>query len=196
MATPRIVIAAEVTKAFTQFPAAQRKALTSTWQQAVDALPGAEQCIAWKMPSLRIDGDLVLSMLGFAGHNSVFPGPGVIERLGPKLAGLTVTKGTIHFDRDAPMKKSTLTAIITARIDEINSSYPRSSGKFKEFYPNGFLKATGTMKAGELHGSWTFFRRDGTTKRSGRFQSGRQVGSWITYDAMGAPYKTTDVGSS
>ena len=196
MATTKIAIAAEVVKAFAPFPPAQRAALTSTWLQAADCLPGAEQCIAWKMPSLRIDGDLVLSMLGFAGHNSVFPGPGVIERLGPKLVGLTVTKGTIHFDRDAPLKKSTLTAIIAARIEEINASYPRSNGRFKEFYSNGFLKATGTMKAGELHGSWTFFRRDGTAKRSGRFQAGRQVGSWTTYDALGAPYKTTDFDSN
>lgn len=121
----------------------------------------------------------------------MFPGAGVIEALGSKLAGLTVTKGTIHFTRDQPMKVSIVKAIITARINEINASFPRSNGTFKEFYPNGWLKAKGKMKSGQLHGQWEWWRRDGTIKRSGRFQEGRQVGTWITYNAAGEPHRET-----
>jgi uncharacterized protein YdhG (YjbR/CyaY superfamily) len=183
-----------VRSAFARFDPPQRKALLGTWESALKTLTGAEQCIAWGMPTLRIDGDLVLSMDGFTSHNSIFPGPGVMERLGDKLSGLTVTKGTIHFDRDAAMKPAVLNAIIAARIDEINASYPKSNGQFKEFYANGFLKASGKMKAGEMHGAWKWFRRDGTIKRSGSFASGVQVGTWTTYDAQGKPYKTTDFG--
>ena len=185
-------VPAEVMGVFGAFPPAQRNALITTWRTATGLLPAAEQCIAWKMPSLRIDGDLVLSLLGFNDHNSVFPGPGVIETLGPVLAGLTTTKGTIHFDRDAPMKRSILKAIVEARIDEINNSYPRGNGRFKEFYANGFLKAAGSVKSGDMHGKWEWFRRDGTLKRSGQFAAGQQVGTWTTYDAQGQPYKTTD----
>lgn len=148
------------------------------------------------MPSLRVDGDLVLSMLGFTRHNSVFPGPGIIEALGDKLAGFTITKGTIHFDRDNPMKASVVKAIVRARIEEINASYPKPSGAFKEFYGNGFLKARGKMKAGECHGKWDWFRRDGTRKRSGEFKAGQQVGTWVTYDASEEPYKATEFGRS
>lgn len=187
-------IAKDVRTAFARFAPPQRTALTSTWELAIAKLTGAEQCIAWGMPTLRIDGDLVLSMDGFSAHNSVFPGPGVIERLGDKLSGLTVTKGTIHFDRDAAMKPAVLNAIIAARIEEINASYPKSNGQFKDFYANGFLKAVGKMKADQMHGAWKWFRRDGTIKRSGSFASGVQVGTWITYDATGKPYKTTDFG--
>jgi uncharacterized protein YdhG (YjbR/CyaY superfamily) len=183
-----------VQEVFGAFAEPQRTALTRTWVSALDQLPGAEQCIAWGMPSLRVDGDLVLSLQGFAQHNSVFPGPGVIERLTKELAGSTITKGTIHFDRDKPMKPSLVKAIARARIDEINESYPKSSGVFKEFYGNGVLKSRGRMKAGELHGSWEWFRRDGTIKRSGSFTSGRQVGTWITYDDSGQPYKETTFG--
>lgn len=164
----------------------------TTWQGAVGLLPGAEQCIAWQMASLRVDGELVLSLLGFKEHNSVFPGPGVIERLGSKLAGMATTKGTIHFDPDQPMKAPVMKAIVSARIAEINDSFPRSNGQCKEFYPNGWLKAKGKMKSGQLHGQWEWFRRDGTMKRSGRFADGRQVGTWITYDAAGEPHKVTE----
>jgi len=184
----------DVEDAFADFPEAQRAALTRTWEAALRTLAGGEQCIAWGMPTLRIDGDLVLSIDGFTSHNSIFPGPGVIERLEEPLAGFTMTKGTIHFDRDKPMNAAVLKAIITARIDEINGSYPKSNGQFKEFYANGFLKATGKMKSGELHGAWTWFRRDGTLKRSGGFKAGVQVGEWVTYDAEGKPYKTTHIG--
>lgn len=182
----------EVMTVFREFPDRQRQALVETWHRALAQLPGAEQCIAWNMPSLRIDGELVLSMLGFQGHNSVFPGPGVIDALGEKLAGFTVTKGTIHFDRDWPMTTSVVKAIIAARVDEINESFPRPNGQVKEFYANGWLKETGKMKAGQMHGAWKWFRRDGTLKRSGRFKDGQQVGTWVTYDAAGEAYKVTE----
>lgn len=181
----------DVKQSFATFDAPQRKALTTSWLTALKVLPGADQCIAWGMPSLRVDGDLVMSMLGFAEHNSVFPGPGVIDRLKGELSDSVVTKGTIHFARNEPMKRSLLAAILAARIDEINSSYPKSTGVFKEFYGNGFLKARGKMKAGECHGKWEWFRRDGALKRSGEFKVGVQVGTWVTYDSAGQPYKET-----
>ena len=189
--TTDLTPADDVLTAFGGFADMQRHALVETWGRALAWLPGAEQCIAWNMPSLRVDGELVLSMLGFKGHNSVFPGPGVIEALGSTLADFTITKGTIHFDRDKPMKASVVKAIIAARIDEINGSFPRPNGQVKEFYTNGWPKATGKMKSGQMHGAWEWFRRDGTIKRSGRFKDGRQVGTWITYDATGEPYKET-----
>lgn len=181
----------EVVRKFSTFPPAQQRALESTWERATSLLPGANQCIAWQMPSLRIDGELVLSMSGFGEHNSIFPGSGVIEALVGTLAGYTVTKGTIHFDRDRPMNARVVKAIIAARVDEINASFPRTNGQFKEFYANGRLKATGKVKSEELNGNWRWFRVDGTIKRSGQFRQGRRVGTWITYDAAGAPYKET-----
>ncbi len=142
-------LAEEVSTVFRSFPDAQRQALVETWCRALALLPGAAQCIAWNMPSLRVDGELVLSILGFREHNSIFPGPGVIEALGEKLAGFTTTKGTIHFDRDRPMQSGVLKIIIAARVREINASFPRPNGQFKEFYANGRLKAKGKIKPGE-----------------------------------------------
>lgn len=182
---------AQIAQVFASFPPTQQEALVTTWSSATGLLPSAEQCIAWGMPSLRIDGELVLSMQGFGNHNSVFPGPGVIKALGSKLVGLTVTKGTIHFPQESPLKASLVKSIVAAGINEINASFPRSNGTFKEFYANGGLKAVGKMKSGEFHGQWKWFRRDGTVKRTGRFKDGQQVGTWITYDVTGRPYKET-----
>jgi uncharacterized protein YdhG (YjbR/CyaY superfamily) len=191
MPQSRCSIDRDVEGAFAKFLPQQRSALERSWDIALTTLNGAEQCIAWGMPSLRIDGELVLSMDGFTHHNSIFPGPGVIERISDRLAGVTVTKGTIHFEQNKPINAALLKAIIAARIIEINNSYPRPNGLFKEFYTNGWLKARGKIKLDEFHGNWEWFRRDGTLKRSGQFKNGKQVGTWITYDSAGQPYKET-----
>ena len=187
-------VAEVVTRAFSAFEGRQRDALNSSWLTAVRFLPGAEQCIAWGMPTLRVDGDLVISMQGFARHNSLFPGSAVIERLKSELTNTTVTKGTIHFDRDVPIPGPLHRRILQTCIAEINANYPRANGQFKEFYRNGYLKVRGRLKSGEHNGQWEFFRQDGTIKRAGRFHAGQQVGKWTTYDSAGQPYKETDFG--
>ena len=64
----------------------------------------------------------------------------------------------------APRARSTSTATARSRrpcssgsckvrIAEINAGYPKKSGESREFYDNGFLKASGKVKDGELHGA-------------------------------------------
>lgn len=146
-----------------KFPPAQAAALLKVRDAVVRMLPGGQQVLAWGMPTFRIDGDAVLGFEGFKNHNSLFPmSGGVIERLQRELAGYEVTKGTIHFPVDKPMPVSILRVVVTTRIAEINDSYPRTSGEFKEFYANGFLKAKGRMKDGQRRGTWSRYRKDGS----------------------------------
>jgi hypothetical protein len=150
--------------------------------------------MAWGMPSYRVDGDLVLSFSGFADHNSLFPGAGVVKAMSTALPKYKTTKGTIHLPRDTAPPLAVLRAVARARIEEINASYPKASGVTKEFYDNGFLKCRGRTKDGRMHGAWEFFRRDGSPLRSGRFDRGDQVGLWTTFDRAGAPHRVTDFG--
>ena len=60
-----------------------------------------------------------------------------------------------------------------------------------EHYDNGAVKLTGFHLDGEMHGAWSFYRRDGSLMRSGDFDRGRQVGTWCTYDRSGAVVKQT-----
>lgn len=183
-----------VTKHLTAYPPGQRRALESIRSALHKLLPGAEEVMAWGMPSYRVDGDLVLSFSGFADHNSLFPGAGVVKATRTALPGYSTTKGTIHLPRDTAPPLAVLRTVARARIDEINASYPKASGVTKEFYDNGFLKHRGRMKDGRMHSAWEFFRRDGSPLRSGRFDRGRQVGLWTTFDRSGAPHRVTDFG--
>ena len=187
-------LSAEVRKHLDEFPPPQRKALESLQSALRRLLPGADEVIAWSMPSYRVDGDLVLSFSGFSDHNSLFPGAGVVKAMRTAFPDYTMTKGTIHLPRDSAPPLAFLRSVVRARIEEINAAYPKASGVTKEFYDNGFLKHRGRVKGGEMHGAWEFFRRDGSPLRSGRFDRGVQVGTWTTYDRSGKPHRVTDFG--
>lgn len=176
------------------FPAPQRRALTSIRTQLRRLLPGADEVIAWGMPTYRVDGDIVLSFSGFSDHNSLFPGAGVVRQMRTALPDYAGSKGTLHLPRDSAPPLAALRTVVRARIDEINEGYPKASGLTKAFYDNGFLKFRGRVKAGKPHGRWEFFRRDGSLMRSGRFALGEQVGHWTTYDRGGNPHRVTDFG--
>lgn len=172
------------------FDTRQRSALQTVRSVIVAALPTGEEVIAWGMPSIRISGVLVLSYAGFKNHNSVFPGVGApFEGFGPEVEQFRASKGALKFARDETFPAPLLKKIIRHRIAEINESFPKKSGEFKEFYASGQLKAEGTIKKSELHGAWKWYRADGSLMRSGNFKNGTKTGDWVTYTREGNPHK-------
>ena len=65
--------------------------------------------------------------------------------------------------------------------------------KHIQYHKNGSIWGKGSIRNGQLHGYWEWFRKDGTKMRSGYFDCGKRVGEWITYSKKGRPYKTTVV---
>jgi len=61
----------------------------------------------------------------------------------------------------------------------------------KVVFDNGRTKYTGFLLDGQMHGAWSWFRRDGTLMRTGAFDRGRQIGPWRTYDRAGSVVKET-----
>ncbi len=183
---------ADVTRYLKGFDAPQRSALQTVRSAIVAALPTGEEVIAWGMPSIRISGVLVLSYAGFKNHNTIFPGVGApFEGFGPEVEKYRATKGALKFAKDEAFPAPLIKKIIRYRIVEINASFPKKSGEFKEFYSSGKLKAEGTMKKGELHGAWKWYRIDGSLMRSGSFKHGVKAGEWVTYTRESKPHKVT-----
>ena len=58
---------------------------------------------------------------------------------------------------------------------------------------DGSLYARWQMLDGQMHGFWSFFRKDGSIMRSGSFDRGVQTGTWTTYGNDGRPVKVTDM---
>ena len=61
-------------------------------------------------------------------------------------------------------------------------------------YSDGRTKYTGFRLDGELHGAWSWYRKDGSLMRTGEFDRGRQIGTWRTYDRNGKVLKETPFG--
>jgi uncharacterized protein YdhG (YjbR/CyaY superfamily) len=184
--------AAQISTHLKKFGPEQRKILATLRDQIAEALPSSVQVIKYGIPTFLIEGVPVIGFDGYKNHNSIFPYSGSFNsRLAKELQKYEQTKGSIHFNLEKPFPKLLLKKILKARIEQINDSYPKKSGEYLEFYPNGVLKAKGKYKAGKLHGDWKWFRKTGVIMRSGSFKSGEQIGTWITHDAKGKIYKKT-----
>ena len=184
--------ASQISTHLKKFEPEQRKILATLRDQLAAELPKAEQVIKYGIPTFLIEGVPVIGFDGYKNHNSIFPYSGSVNsRLKSDLAKYEQTKGSIHFDLEKLFPKPLLKKILKARIEQINDSYPKKSGEYLEFYPNGALKAKGKYKVGKLDGDCRWFRKTGVIMRSGSFKSGEQIGTWITYDAKGKIYKKT-----
>lgn len=60
------------------------------------------------------------------------------------------------------------------------------------YYATGAVQSRGFTLDGEMHGDWSFYRKDGSVMRTGSFDRGRQVGLWRTFDRAGRLVKATD----
>jgi len=183
---------AQVTAHLRRLSPVQRKILVDLCDHVASKLPSAEQVIKYGIPTFLIEGVPVIGFDGYKSYNSIFPYSGSFNnRLEKELEKYEQTKGSIHFDLDKSIPKPLINKILIEKINQINSSYPKKSGEFLEFYANGVLKAKGKYKADKLHGDWKWFRKSGVIMRSGSFKNGEQVGTWITYDTKGNVYKKT-----
>lgn len=183
---------AQVNAHLKKFNPEQRKILLTLRDHIAAEFPAAEQVIKYGIPTFLIEGVPVIGFDGYKNHNSIFPYSGSFNsRLAKELEKFEQTKGSIHFDLKKPFPKPLLKKILKEKIVAINASYPKRTGEYLEFYPNGVLKAKGKYKANKLHGDWKWFRKTGVIMRSGSFKSGEQIGTWITYDAKGKIYKKT-----
>lgn len=181
---------AQVTAHLRKFAPEQRKILAILRDQIASELPTAKQVIKYGIPTFMIEDVPVIGFDGYKNHNSIFPYSGSFNaRLKSDLERYVQTKGSIHFELGIVFPKALLKKIIKEKIRQINDSFPKKSGEYLQFYPDGVLKAKGKYRAGKLHGDWQWFRKTGVIMRSGSFKNGEQAGTWVTYDAQGKVYK-------
>ena len=92
-----------------------------------------------------------------------------------------------------PFPITLLRRILKARVAEINAMFPTRAGVVKEFYDNGYMKMRGRMRDDQMHGDWSWWRRDGSLMRTGSFRNGQQVVEWVTSERDSTPVKRTRI---
>jgi len=83
-------------------------------------VPGAEECISYKIPAFRIDGAIVAGFAAFKTHLSYLPFSGsVLSTLHDDLGSRPRTKSSLHFTVDDPLPRDLVESLIRIRREEI-----------------------------------------------------------------------------
>ncbi len=102
-----------------RIPDDKRAALEKLRERMLAAAPGAEDCIAWQMPALRLEGRTLVCYAAARNHCSLYPmSAQVIEDLADELEGYSLSKGTIRFDAARPLPAALVKKVVKARIAE------------------------------------------------------------------------------
>ena len=173
-------------------PQPQRGTLATVAERLRLIMPTAVETISYAMPAFKVDGIALAGFAGFKNHCSFFPHSGdTLPRIADRLAGYDWDDGTLRFAADKPLPATLLRALVAARVEAEMAHRPRA-GVSRHFYANGVLKAKGSTRNEELHGKWTWYRKNGSLMRTGSFKAGQQTGTWQTFDAAGQMAKQTD----
>ncbi len=103
-----------------QFSGEQLESLIALRDVLREALPGAEEKIAWGMPTFALNGKNVAHFQGFKKHCSYFPGSGGIAATLDTLPDwCKVSKGTIRFPIGKKLPKTLVKKLVKLRLVEM-----------------------------------------------------------------------------
>jgi uncharacterized protein YdhG (YjbR/CyaY superfamily) len=155
-------------------------------------LPTATEDIAWGMPTLKVNDVNIVGFAAFKNHCSLFPmSGGVFSQLAKEIEPFKTSKGTLQFTPDNLIKPALLKKMLKIRF--IEESMVVRNGQTFGYYENGVIKWAGRMKGDEMHGKWSWYRKDGSLMRTGEFKAGVRVGTWATWDSSGNLVKETQI---
>ena len=80
-----------------------REILENVYKAIREAIPEAEECISWNMPTFR-KGKNIIHFAPAKNHLGIYPGPESIEAFSDNLAEYSTSKGAIQFpyNKDIP----------------------------------------------------------------------------------------------
>lgn len=101
-------------------PEPQRTTLQVVRDRLRAALPGAEECITYGVPTFRQDGRKLAGFASAKNHCSYFPMSGeVLPRVADLIEGFSTSRGTLRFPVDQPLSARLVRALVQARRDDI-----------------------------------------------------------------------------
>lgn len=97
-------------------PGAMQPLLNSLRSQLANALPDAEEIIAYKMPGFSIEGKIVAGYAAFTKQCGLYVSPGAIADLADQIAeaGLKATKTGVTFSPNNPIPEKLVRKLAAA----------------------------------------------------------------------------------
>lgn len=98
----------------------ERRAALDQLRKTIRAIiPRAEECISYRMPAFRLDGEIVAGFAATKKGCSYFPFSGsTLRTLATELEDFGGTKSSLHFDPAAPLSAALVRKLIKTRIAE------------------------------------------------------------------------------
>src|SRR3954468_20856864 len=99
-----------------QLSSDKRAALEKLRRTIRAAVPQAEECISYGVPSFRLDGKLLVAYGAGAKHCAFYPGAHPIEVHRDELKAYSTSKGTIRFPADRPLPVALVRKLVKTRL--------------------------------------------------------------------------------
>ena len=103
----------------------KRAALEKLRRTIGAAAPGAEECIAYGVPSFRLGGKFLVGFGAGANHCSFYPGGTAMTPYLPELARYDTSKGTIRFQAHAGLPAALVRKLVRARVRALGAPRTR-----------------------------------------------------------------------
>ena len=98
----------------------KRSTLEEMRRRILEVIPGAEQCLSYRVPAFRVDGRVVAGLAAFKSHLSYLPHSGsVLSAVSDKTSGYTQTKSALHFPVDAPLPQELVQQLIEIKLRQV-----------------------------------------------------------------------------
>ena len=98
-------------------PAAQRKEFITLHETILGTAPGAESCMSYGMPAIKLHG-VVVYYANWEKHMAIYPMPSALKKFAQELGAFVTSKSTIQFPHGKLLPKNLIKDIVKFRLDE------------------------------------------------------------------------------
>lgn len=88
-------------------------------QTILAAAPGAQETIAYGIPTFKVNGKNLVHFGAYKKHIGFYPNPGGIEAFAERLAPYEQSKGTVKFPLDQPLPLDLIAEIVAYRVQQV-----------------------------------------------------------------------------
>jgi uncharacterized protein YdhG (YjbR/CyaY superfamily) len=98
------------------FPADVQAILEQVRRAILDAVPGAAETISYHMPTITLDGRLLLHFAGWKHHISLYPAPAGDEAFERRLGPYRSARSTLKFPLSQPVPYDLIAQVARLRV--------------------------------------------------------------------------------
>ena len=98
-------------------PSEHRAAFRKLHDAIISAAPGAESCISYSMPAIKLHG-VVVYYACWERHMAIYPMPSALREFADRLGAYVTSKSTVQFPHGEPLPKKLVREMVEFRIKE------------------------------------------------------------------------------